>query len=272
MKFQWLDVPDFVPASTCNVAAAIIGAGALSAGASMYGASAAADAQGEAAANSIAAQREMFGEMKGLALPYINAGRDMLPSLQGWSDTSTGSSSPLAQLLRLTSPGADMSAALAETPGFKFSNEYGQKAVQNALAARGLGGPGGALAKGAAGYAEGLAGNTWNNVVSQLLNTYNAGGGQMQNVANMGSNALASLSGNSTQVGSNIGSNMIGAGNAQAGAYTAMGNAVGNFGNSISTAAILQQLTGGGGGGGGGLYGSSPGNVGGTGGNLGGYY
>jgi hypothetical protein len=50
----------------------------------------------------------------------------------------------------------------------------GQKAVNNSLAARGLAGPGGALARGSADYATGLASNTWQSVVNSLLGTYQA--------------------------------------------------------------------------------------------------
>lgn len=273
MKHYWLDPVEFQPRSTCNVAAAIIGGSVIGAGASIYGASKAADAQSEAADKAIANQQQMYGQNKQMLLPYINAGTNMLPSLQGWSDPNNASS-PLAQLLKLTTPGADMSATLAQTPGFQFSNTYGQKAVQNSLAARGLGGPGGAMAKGAANYAEGLAGNTWTSVVQQLLNTYQAGGGQMQNVANLGENAGAALAGVGSNTANSISGSLTGAGNAQAAGYNAIGTAAGGVGNSIGTAALLQQLTGGGGGGGG-IYGPmniSPGNYGGTGGGLGGLY
>lgn len=241
MKFNFLDPVEFSPRSDCYIAAATLGAGALSAGASIFGSNKAAKAQQQAAQAAIAAQQQMFAQAKGEVQPFIDAGKSMIPGLQGWLDP-TNSGSPLASLMRLTTPGSDMTAALEQTPGFQFSNTYGQKAVQNALAARGLGGPGGALARGGADYAEGLAGNTWQNVVNSLLSTFQAGGTGMQNLVNTGSGAASSLMGGSNTAAGNIGQNMVGMGNAQAAGAMGMANGIGQFGNSISTAAILNKL------------------------------
>lgn len=227
----------------CSIGAAIIGAGALGAGASIWSASTAADAQRDASGRAIDAQRGMFNEAKAANQPFIDAGKGGIPQLNSWLDRSDPNS-PLAQLLRLTTPGADQNAALEQTPGFQFSREQGMKAVTSGLAARGLGGPGGALAKGGANFAEGLAGNTWKDVVTALQNSFSSGGNALQSLVNTGASSAQSLGGQAIQAGQGISNNIIGAGNATAGAATATGNAISGFGNSVSSAVLLQKLLG----------------------------
>lgn len=226
----------------CNVAAAILGAGALSAGSSIFGASKAADAQTNAANASIANQRQMYDENKNLLMPFITAGQSQIPGLTKWNNYAD-ESSPLNALMKLVMPGADMSAVLEQTPGYAFNQSQGLRAANNALAARGLGGSGGAAAKGAATFASGLAGNTWQNVVNALTNTFTTGGNAMQNMVNMGASSGNALVGIGSGTANQISSGLIGAGNAQAAGANAIGSAMGGFGNSLSSAAILQQLT-----------------------------
>jgi hypothetical protein len=248
MKYSILEPQEFEPRTDCHVGAAILGAGALGAGASIFGANKAANAQTAAANAAINAQQQMFNTSKQELQPFIDSGKATLPELQAFLNTSDPNS-PLASLLKLTTPGADMTATLEQTPGFQFANTYGQKAVGNALAARGLAGPGGALAKGSANYAEGLAQTTWQNVVNALTNSVTTGANTLQNLTNTGAGAASSLAGNATTTGQGISSSLIGAGNAQAGAATAGANAIGGLGQSASSAVLLNQLLGGGGGG-----------------------
>ena len=223
------------------VAAAIVGAGVVGAGASIYGANKAADAQTNAANQATQAQLGMFNTAKDQLQPFIDTGKNTLPQLTAWNDSSNPNS-PISQLLKLVTPGPDQNAALAQTPGYQFSLQQGQKAVTSGLAARGLAGPGGALAKGGANFAEGLAGNTWQSVVNALLGTYQGGGNALQNIANTGAGSAGTLTGAATQTGGQIGSNMIGAGNAQAGAAIGTANAIGSGANSVSSATLLSQL------------------------------
>lgn len=239
------DDVEFQPRTRCCIAAAIIGAGALTAGASVYGSS----QQVGAANNATNANLGMFNQTRGMLQSFVDAGRSAIPNLQGLLDTNNPNS-PLSALLRLVTPGASQTETLEKTPGFQFSNTYGQKAVSNALAARGIAGPGGALARGGADYAEGLAGTQYTNIVQALLSSLTGGGNMLQNLVNTGGNAAAGVGNAATTTGGQIGSNMIGAGNAQAGGAVGAANALGG---GVSTAAILQKLTGGGGGGNG-LY------------------
>lgn len=240
------------------VATAIVGAGMLGAGASIYGANKAADAQTAAANSSIAAQQQQFAQSKAALQPFIDFGQGQTGNAAAFSNTSDPNS-VLSKLLALTGGGsggtAGMTDALANTPGYQFALEQGNKAVTSGLAARGLAGPGGAFAKGSANYAEGLAGTTWQSVVNALQNAYSSGSGSLQNMVNTGAGAAGSLAGNSTATGQGISNSLIGAGNAQAGAAIGTANAIGGVGNSLSTAALLSKFLGNGGSSAG-LYGS----------------
>lgn len=247
------------------VAAAVVGAGVVGAGASIYGANKASDAQSDAANKAIAAQQAQFAQSKDALQPFIDFGKSGSRNALAFSDI-TDKNSVLSKLLALTggtgAPG-DMNAALEATPGFQFAKDQGMKAVTSGLAARGLAGPGGALAKGGANFAEGLASTTWQQVVNALQNAYSSGSGTLQNIVNTGAGAAGSLAGNSTAVGQGISNSLIGAGNAQAGAAGATANAIGSGANSVSSALLLKQLLGNSGSGGGvansGLYGTAAG-------------
>jgi len=232
----------------CSVAAAIIGAGALSAGASVWGSSKAADAQGAAADKAIANSQSMYNQNKDLLLPYINAGKDASGKLANWIDPTSGNN-PLASLMKLVTPGADMSATLAQTPGFQFQQQQGTRAVMNALAGRGLAGSTGAVTKGVGDYVTGLAGTTWKDIVGALSGTIGQETNALQGLVSTGANAGSSLASQGTAAASSINSAITGAGNAQAASYNGIGSAIGGAGNSLSTAALLQQLTRGSGGG-----------------------
>lgn len=242
----------------CSLAAAVLGAGALSAGASAWGANKAAGAQTDAANAAIANQQQMFAKNSNNLTPFINAGAGGIDQLKDWLSTSGGASggNVLSSLLKLVTPGSDQSATLEQTPGYQFSAGQGTRGALNALAARGLGGSPGAIAKGVGGYVSGLASNTWDSVVKNLLSTFGAGGNALQGLVNTGVTAGSSLAGVGTNTANSISSSLTGAGNAQAAAANATGSAVGGLGNSLSTAALLQQL-GLGGGGGGSVYGNT---------------
>lgn len=241
--------------SGCSLAAAVLGAGALGAGASIWGSSKAAGAQTDAANAAIANQKSMFDTNKNMLSPFVNAGAGGIDQLKDWLSTSSGTSggNPLSALLKLVMPGSDQSATLEQTPGYQFSAGQGTRGALNALAARGLGGSPGAIAKGVGGYVSGLASNTWDSVVKNLLSTFQTGGNALQNLVSTGVTAGSSLAGVGTNTANSITGSLTGAGDAQAAGANATGAAVGGLGNSFTTAALLQQL-GLGGGGGGGIY------------------
>lgn len=245
----------------CSIGAAILGSSAIGAIGSIWGSSNAADAQTQAAQMAIAAQKQMYAKNSANLSPFIAGGNSALPQLENWLTPTTGSgpngqgTNALQSLLSLVTPGPNQNATLAQTPGYQFSVDQGTRAALNALAARGLGGSAGAIAKGVGGYVSGIASQNYNNDVSNLLNTYQTGAGTLQNLVNSGVTAGSSLAGVGTNTANAIGSSITGAGNAQAAAYNSIGSAIGNVGNAGGTAALLQQLTGGAGGS---VYGSGP--------------
>src|ERR1700693_3732490 len=249
------------------IISSIVG-GAITGGANIIASQNAAKAQTQAAQLASQTQQGMFNTTQANLQPFIQAGRGGIPNLQSfinpndpnstfgkyqaWNDPNNpnstfgkyqawndpnNSNSPLAALMKLTMPGADMSATLAQTPGYQFQMDQANRAMNNSLAARGWGGSAGAVAKGAATYATGLAQSNWQSIVQELLNTYGAGNAGMgnlftqgnqglgnvftqgtsalQNFAGMGGNAAAGLGNNAVQTGGQIGGNLIGARHAQ---------------------------------------------------------
>ena len=251
------------------VAVAVLGAGALGAGAQIFGANTAASAQENAAntasntlmqmyqqgllnANNLfnkgtGIAQSMFGQGEqaatGLAQPFISAGQGAIPLLQS-----------------LMQPG-NQTQALSQLPGFQFQSQWGTQAATNALAARGLGGSTGPVAKAVSDYNQGLAGNTFFPYLSAIQGLVNTGSGAasglgssilssatglgssiLGNATNLGTSSLSAATG----TGSNLSNNIIGAGNAQAAGILGTSNAIGGFGNSLATAGILNNMQGGG--------------------------
>ena len=236
----------------CEIAAAVLGAGALGAGAQIWGANTAANAQTNAANAAIANQQQMYANNQNVLSPFINAGASQIPQLQNWLSPTGGStgSNPLSTLISLVTPGANQNATLQQTPGYQFAQQQGARQIQNSLAGRGLGGSPGAITSDIGQYSSGLASTNYNNIVQQLLQTFTGGAGAMQNLVNTGSGAGAALAGVGTNTANSITGSLTGAGSAQAAAANATGAAVGGLGNSASTAALLQALVGGNGSGG----------------------
>lgn len=241
--------------TTALIAGGLGAAGSL--GGALIGSSAsksAANAQAQAQMAALAQQKALFeqglgvqsgyvGQAQDTLNPFINAGKSVLPTLQG-----------------LITPGANQNALLSQTPGFQFASQYGTMAATNALAPK-SGASAGPLAAAISQYNNGLAQNTWQNTVNAL-----------QNYAGIGANAATSLGG----IFGNAGNAALGQSGVQAGLQ---GNTLGNIGNAQasgilgnanalsggltgaagagSNALLFSQLFGNGGagfGGGGGLY------------------
>lgn len=117
-------------------------------------------------------------------------------------------------------------AALEHTPGYQFALSQGLKSTQNGAAARGLGISGAAL-KGAAGFATGLAQNTFQ---ANLLNP-------LQSLAGLGESAAAQTGTLGTTGAANAGQALVGAANASAAGTVGSANALGGALNSVANAA-----------------------------------
>lgn len=225
-------------ASALGVGGAILGAGALSAGASIYGANKAADAQTAAAQKAQDTALGMYNTTRG----------DLQPFRQIGTDAGTQLTSRLGEL---TSPITMDQATLEKTPGYQFNLTQGLKAVQNSAAARGLGNSGAAL-KGAANFATGLADNTYqnqfNNANTNQSNAYN----RLKALVDTGENASAQTGTLGNAAATNIATAQTAAGNAQAAAANQTGSAIGNAANNVSGYAMYKGLYGGNNGSGGG--------------------
>lgn len=273
-------------------ALAILGSGVLSAGAQIFGANKAAQTQSQAAKYATDAQLAMFGITRAGLQPFINVGSAAVGDLMGRPavkyaptvmtkggktiNVNPGNAAALAMLkskgFAVTTPGHQAVAArpgalndlikpismteadLVNTPGYKFTLGQGEKAVENAASARGLGISGAAI-KGGAEFATGLADKTYQERFANALANKQMAWQALAGTAGLGETAAAGLGTGAIQTGANIGSNVIGAGNAQAGADIAGANAATGFGNSLVAALLQQQkLAGSGGGASGGVY------------------
>lgn len=241
------------------------GIGAIgSIGSSMIGASAAKDASAAQTAmgqQALAQQqgfgqqgidmlKQMFGIAQGTVQPVINAGMnlasgpgmnvlnqggDLRTAGQGIINRGTGIIDPTAKTLSaLLTPGANMSAMLAQMPGFQFAQDWGQKAVQNLGTTTGLGGN---TLKAGADYATGVAQQGYGNIVQQLQAML-AGG---TNVLNSGIGLT-----NSGNALSGIGGNLIGTGfgTASGSANALAGSAINAGTSAFGQLNNLGQITG----------------------------
>lgn len=213
------------------VATAVIGGAVLGAGAQIYAADKAADAQIEANQMGIDATQRMYNQTRSDLTPYRVAGQDALTELD-------------ERLPFLTSPIELTQEWLESTPGYQFTRTQGLKAVQNSAAARGLGVSGAAL-KGAANFATGLADNTYKTQFDvenvNRTNAYN----RLKALVDTGQSAAAQTGAFGSKATESIAGMNVGQGNAAAASYNAMGGAVNNAFGNIGGYAMYKGLYGG---------------------------
>lgn len=210
-------------------AAAIIGIGAAVGGvASAIGASSAASKQQKAAQQASQQQMAMYNTTRGDLMPYQTFGQQGMNQLSAMSGY-------------LNTPFSMTQQQLEQTPGYQFNLSQGLKAVNNEMGARGLLNSG-AVMKGAANYATGLADSTYmdqfNMDQAQKTNIYNRLMGQVQ----LGENAAAQTGAYGTETANQVGQNTIGAGNAAAAGAIGVANGIGSIGSTIGNYAIMNQL------------------------------
>lgn len=207
--------------------AALIGGGLSAAGglASAFigsnAATSAANTQAQAAANAQAQTMQMFKTIQQNLQPFQQAGSAALPGLEN--------------LLGLGSNGtAGILTQLQQTPGYQFALQQGLQATQNSYAAQGLGQSGAAL-KGAANYAEGLAGTTYNNVFNNFLSTAGLGVGATEALGNFASGTQSSIN---QLIGTQAAAQAAGT----VGSANAISGGISNALGGISQAALLMGL------------------------------
>jgi len=198
------------------VAAAVVGSAVVGAVASNK----AAKRQEKAGERAIVTQQGMFDETQENIAPYLKTGAEYAGKLSdlGQTDYATRQFGP-----------EDLKAGLA--PNYEWIKQQGLMAANNASSAQGgVAGTGGQRA--AIDYAENLAGGAYQNAFLNFNNQRNSIFGNLRDIAGLGSNAAAGLGTISQNVGANIGGNMTGIGNAQAGGIMGGSNAItGAIGN-----------------------------------------
>lgn len=218
--------------------ALIGGIGAVaSAGASAFGASKAADAQTSAANAGNALLRQQYSQNSANLAPWMQGGAQSFDTVNHLTGNYPGGNPLTAPL---TSPFAPTMAQLEQTPGYQFTLGQGLKGVQNSYASKGLASSGAAM-KGAADYSSGLASNTYQqqfqNYWSQNKSIYDMLTGQSA----QGLQAAGALASGGSALAQGQSNNLVGAGNAQAAGYNAMGTAAGNAFNGIAQYGLLSN-------------------------------
>ena len=251
---------------------AIVGSSVLGAGASLFGASSAADAQREAAAQSAAAQREAAAQSIAAQREMFDIGRaDLAPYREGGVAAQNQLRSFLGIGGDATAPGygkytKDFGMSDFTTdPGYQFRLEQGLRAINASAAAKGMG-MAGANIKGAAEYGQNLASNEYTNAFNRYQTNRAA---QLDPLFKLYSGGQASAAGSAAQagaLGTNLGNTYAGlgqgiaqadvaAGNAQASGYLNQANAVTNALNQGMSSYMMSNYLGGIGGGLGGARG-----------------
>ncbi len=187
-------------------AAAIVGGALIGAGASKS----AARSQERAAAESTAAQERMFERQVELQEPFRQVGVNALPELVAASKYE-----PFTM------------AKFQADPGYAFRLKEGLKALDRSAAARG-GLLSGAQLRGITEYGQELGSQEFTNAFNRYQAERQARLNPLQSLAGMAQTSANTLTGAAGTLGSNIGSNIIGAGNARASAYMGGANAISN--------------------------------------------
>ena len=201
---------------------AILGAAALGAGASLYGANQASRAQTSAANRAADAQREAMTRQEALQEPFrqtgITAQNRMLTllGLEG-GDTSSPDYGKYARDFSMADYEAD--------PGYGFRVKEGMKAIERSAAARG-GLLSGATLKGITRFGQDTASaeylNAFNRYQTNRANQLNP----LQSLYGGGQTATNTLTGAYGTGATNMSNAMIAGGNARASGYANMSNAV----------------------------------------------
>lgn len=234
-----------------GIGAAILGAGAASAiggaissGNQASAAKSAADTQAQAAEDALAQQKATTAQVLGIEQPFVNVGTDAIPSLDALLGITPGAGGTSGAAGNAITGGASinptaMTDALAKTPGYQFALQQGLMATQNGFAAQGLARSGSAM-KGAAQYAEGLAGTQYQNILNNYYNTVSLGSNAASNFGAAALGGQAAANQLITGAGQATASGIIGAANATSAGINSI---TGSLGNAATTLA----LTGGGG-------------------------
>jgi hypothetical protein len=191
------------------VAAAVVGSALIGSQASKS----AAKTQASASAAATDAQRDIFERQVELQTPYRETGEEALNRLR------VG-----------TRAGGEFDKAFSETkftadPGYAFRLSEGMKALDRTAAARG-GLLSGSTLKGAQRYGQDLASQEYQNAFNRYYAERTNRLQPLQSLAGVGQTSANTLTSAAGTLGSQIGSNIIGAGNAAAAGQVGSANAI----------------------------------------------
>lgn len=205
-----------------GIAAAIAGAAVIGGVATVVSGNKAANAQKDAANQSVAEQQRQYDQTRADYAPWRTAGvgaLDKLSSIYGVS-TDGGPAKPVDP---------SVYDEFRATPGYQFQMSEGLKAVDRGAAARGLLGSGAAV-KGEERFAGGLADSTYGQYVNQL-----------QSLAGLGQSATGSTAQAGQNAANNISNAYMAAGNARASSYANTGSAINGTLNNLSSIYAYQK-------------------------------
>ncbi len=235
----------FRPASDCCLegwaaAAAIVGAAVVGGVASNAAASKQASADKQAANT----QAGMFNTITGNEQPYLNAGNSAETTLSqllgtasatGAGGTAAGTNLAGGYLTQTFNPTMQ---SLEQTPGYQFSLQQGDQAVQNSAAAS-TGAVSGAALKSLSAFNQGLAStqyqNSFNNFQTQQNNIFN----RLSSIASLGQNAAGNLGNSGAQLGTGIAQAQAAAGSSQAAGIVGASNSL--TGSAVPLAYLMSQ-------------------------------
>lgn len=172
-------------------------------------ANAAIDAQKKGTGSANQALAQTYQQQQGYLNPYNDAGRDALAQLAS----------------------GNIGSNYQQSAGYKAQMEAGQNAINNQMAARGLGNSGAAL-KALTSYSQDLANQDYQQYYQNESN-------RLSQLAGMGQSSANNLASAAGSYGSNLSNNYMGLGNATAAANIAQGN---QFSNMIGQGAGLAAL------------------------------
>jgi hypothetical protein len=195
------------------VAGAIVVSGVAGAVASSNAAGKAANAQRDAAQTASNTQLQMYNQTRDDQAPWRTAG-----------------GTAIGQLSAGTVPGGEFNrnftmADFNKDPGYQFRMDQGSQALQRSAAARGGLMNGGTL-KALDRYGQDYASNEYSNAYSRFNNDQTTRFNRLASISGVGQTSVAQTGAQGTATAGQIGSNMIGAGNAQAAGYVGSANAV----------------------------------------------
>lgn len=182
----------------------------------------AADTQAEAGQRSIDAQKGMFDTTQKNIAPFVSTGQEYAKTLSDLGKTDYATHQFNAN---------DLKSNLA--PNYDWVRQQGLMAADNAGSAQG-GLAGTNARRSAIDYAEGLAGNAYQQAFSNYNNQRTSIFSNLNSIASLGSNAAVGQGNIAAKTGESIGGTLTGIGNVQGAGQMGIGNAITGGLNSLT--------------------------------------